>query len=219
MNAFFDRIRLLARLFPDRPALAQDDIREAVSYGELWTLSGRIYAALKARGIGKEDMVLVHLRRGPEIVVAMLGTWRAGAACTVAEDSSPAKRVRAIREDSGAVLEVDGNVYREMIRGEAAEDWEPISPHDACYAVYTSGTTGNPKGILHEFGKIDLCVQSLPSDENAYLEEGNRMAAHCDAGFVALFLFLIPRLYDGYTCYNPSRELTRNREQIGRAHV
>ena len=214
MNAFFDRIRLLARLFPDRPALALDDIRDAVTYGELWTLSGRIYAALKARGIGKEDMVLIHLRRGPEIVVAMLGTWRAGAACTVAEDSSPAKRVRAIREDSGVVLELDGEVYREMIRGEAAEDWEPVSPHDACYAVYTSGTTGNPKGILHEFGKIDLCVKSIRLDENEYLREGNRFAVHCDAGFVALFLFFMPPLYNGYTVYIPPRELTRNRERL-----
>ena len=37
---------------------------------------------------------------------------------------------------------------------------EETDPHDACFAVYTSGTTGNPKGALHEYGKIEMVIDS-----------------------------------------------------------
>lgn len=214
MNTFLDRISVIADTFPDRPALASEKIQAAVSYGELWTQSGKIYSALKTRGIGREDLVLIHLPHGPEIPIAMLGIWRAGAACIITEESCPEERFRAILTDSGAALEMNEAVYRDMTETDPREGYEEISPQDACYAVYTSGTTGKPKGILHEFGKIDLCIQCMIAEGQTYTREGNRIAIFCSQEFVAFFILSVPKLFSGYTLFIPSTELSRRPEKL-----
>lgn len=53
---------------------------------QMWNCSSRVYAYLKARGTWKEKVVLIHLPRGAEAVMVMLGVFRAGGAVVVLED-------------------------------------------------------------------------------------------------------------------------------------
>ena len=66
--------------------LYDEENPKGVSYEQIRIISGRVYAYLKAKNIGKEDFVLIKLPRGIKPVIAMAGVWRAGAAFVIAEE-------------------------------------------------------------------------------------------------------------------------------------
>ena len=87
-------INTFALAQPEKTAL-NDCSGTAVTYAQLMDLSGRVYHYLKERGIGREDMVNILLPRGTEPFIAMIGVWRAGAACVILEEGPPSQVLRA----------------------------------------------------------------------------------------------------------------------------
>lgn len=196
MTNFIEQLEKNCVNFAERLAVALDYKKETVTYGELWNLSGKVYAYLKNHSVGREDFVLINLPRDPKIVIAMIGIWRAGAALTITEKNYPAERVEYIRKDCSAKLVIDEKIYNEMLNCESIGGFEKTNPNDACFAVYTSGTTGKPKGALHEFGKLELIVRSFPVPNFEY-GENYKYAAVFPLNFVALFMWMIPHFYFG----------------------
>ncbi|MBQ6296672.1 MAG: non-ribosomal peptide synthetase [Selenomonadaceae bacterium] len=210
MTPFLEQLEKNCAEFSERLALSLDNQKETVTYGELWNLSGKIYAYLKKLNIGTEDFVLINLPRGPKITVAVIGIWRAGAACTVTEEGYPAERVEYIRKDCNAKIVIDEKIYTEILAEDSLHGYEKTNPHDACYAVYTSGTTGNPKGALHEYGKLEVCVASYPKRPDFKYGENYRYAAAFPLNFVVYFMWTVPQLYFGNSFYILSYELIKN---------
>ena len=132
-----------------------------ITYHELDEMSGRVYRYLKDHGIGREDFVNILIPRGVEPLIAVIGVWKAGAAFVLLEDNYPAERVAFIQKDCGCKLILDSSVWQEILQYEPLTGFEEPDDHDAAFAVYTSGSTGNPKGVLHEYGNIDLIAVSL----------------------------------------------------------
>jgi acyl-CoA synthetase (AMP-forming)/AMP-acid ligase II len=64
MTKFIEQLEKNCVNFSERLAIALDYKNEAITYGELWNLSGKVYAYLKNHNIGKEDFVLINLPRG-----------------------------------------------------------------------------------------------------------------------------------------------------------
>lgn len=159
MDRFLASIEKTAKEHPEKLAAALDQREAAMTYGELWDVSGKIYRYLSDNGIGKEDFVLIKLPRGPMPIAAMIGIMRAGAAFTIVEEIYPEQRIQYIYMDCGCKLMIDAGKYQEILDTVSAKDGFVVAdPHDACYAIYTSGSTGNPKGVLHEYGKIRQCL-------------------------------------------------------------
>ena len=195
--------------FSNRLAVALDYKDETLTYGELWNLSGKVYAYLKSHNIGREDFVLINLPRSPKITVALIGIWRAGAAGTITEKGYPAERVDYIKKDCNAKIVIDEKIYSEMLQGESLNGYEKTDPHDACFAVYTSGTTGNPKGALHEYGKLEMIVRSYPKPDFAY-GENYRYAIVFPLNFVAYFMWSVSHLYFGNGIYTLSYAIIKD---------
>lgn len=162
MNILIERFNEYVRQKPDALALMMDSGRDAISFAELDDLTGSIYAALKSRNIGREDMVMIFLPRGVQIFVCLLGIVKAGAAFTILEDTAPLERRDRIVKDSGCCLIIDSQIYEEMIACQPLKGFAHPDPHDAGYAVYTSGSSGIPKGVLHEYGQIEVYMKSDP---------------------------------------------------------
>jgi amino acid adenylation domain-containing protein len=117
-------------------------------------------------GAGPEARVGVCLRRGPDMVAALLAVLRAGAAYLPLDPAYPAARLAYMLEDAGAPLLVTESSLRGLLAGdgtrivlvdgdagaiaeEAAEaPRSSVVPQNAAYVIYTSGSTGRPKGVV-----------------------------------------------------------------------
>jgi lichenysin synthetase B len=159
------------RLFEMRVAEAPDALavvsdKRKMTYGELNAAANRLAARLRSLGLGvdePDEPCGLLLPRSPEFVVAMLGVLKAGGAYLPIEVDSPLDRVRYLLNDSGsrllvatsatpgagagrAVVEIDGEVLERGLDPGNPEDQAAAT--DLAYVMYTSGTTGRPKGVL-----------------------------------------------------------------------
>jgi mycobactin peptide synthetase MbtF len=148
------RFAAIAKKVPDNVALSWAG--GALSYRELDTwadrLAGRLAVMSGDREAGAESPIAIELLRGPQYVVAMLAVLKTGAMCVPLEPGMPAERVDSILRQSGATIVVDQGLLDEL--SDAAEshgrDYRPLEvpPERAAYVVFTSGTTGEPKGVI-----------------------------------------------------------------------
>ena len=178
-------------------ALYDEATPKGISYEKLCVISGRVYAYLKAQNIGKEDFVMIRLPRGVQPVIAMIGVWRAGAAFVIAEENLAPERMDYIYKDCSCKLSITSDVWEEINRCEPLDGYEETDPHDAAYAVYTSGTTGNPKGVLHEYGNLERCKESANYLGEEIFDSGERFALAAPLNFVASTMVLSYALYRG----------------------
>lgn len=156
---FIEKFEENVRRYPDKVVL--QDEHEALSLQTIYALSGRVYAYLKNHGIGKEQFVLIHLPYSVSAYVCLLGVWRAGAAAVLADIQTSKERVSFIYDDCRCTFTIDSCVWNEILATEPLEGHEDTDPHDAAFAVYTSGSEGTPKGIIHEYGKLEFTASNL----------------------------------------------------------
>ncbi|WP_189269767.1 non-ribosomal peptide synthetase [Streptomyces fuscichromogenes] len=142
---------------------------ERVTFGELDERASRLAGLLVGRGVGPESVVAVVLERSVDLVVALLGVLKAGAAFLPVDPSYPVERVGFMLGDAGPVCVVTAAGLAGVVPGdlgvpvvclddpsvaegmEGVEGWtESCSggPGSAAYVIYTSGSTGVPKGVV-----------------------------------------------------------------------
>ncbi|MCC3771375.1 amino acid adenylation domain-containing protein, partial [Streptomyces sp. UNOC14_S4] len=156
---------------------------------------------LRDRGVGPEQLVGVLLPRGLDLVVALLGILKSGAAYVPLDTTHPVERVRSLLEDTGAKTVVTRETLAEALEGTTANPLfldsgrgagEPpteaeVAADNAAYVLYTSGSTGKPKGVvvthgglanhidwkirLHALGAGDRVLQRTPVSFDAAVWE------------------------------------------------
>ncbi len=137
------RFAAVAARSPESPAVTWAD--GVLSYRALDEAANRLAGALVARGVGAETPVAIKLSRGPGYVTAILAVLKAGATCVPLEPGMPVERVNSITRQSGAAIVIDDN-----FTADGPSDFTPVDvdPAHAAYVVFTSGTTGEPKGVI-----------------------------------------------------------------------
>ena len=146
-SGFHSRFAATAEHSPD--AVAVSWAGGEMSYRQLDTAANQFAAALLARGAGAETPVAIMLPRGPQYIVAMLATLKIGAMCVPLEPGMPAERVASILRQSGATIVVDDDflVSADRLLPNAFRPAD-VEGEQAAYVVFTSGTTGEPKGVI-----------------------------------------------------------------------
>ena len=120
-----------------------------LTYRELDEAADQLAAALVARGVRAEDAVAINLSRGPQYVFAMLGVLKAGGVIVPLDPAMPPDRVADILTQCGATVVVDDALIS-AAASEQVDDFTVVAarPGQAAYVVFTSGTTGRPKGVV-----------------------------------------------------------------------
>ena len=160
-ESMVDRFERMVQRHGQRVALSQDS--EHLTYLQLEQRSRRVAAWLQAQGVKSGQVVAVDLPRSLEMVVAWLAVLRAGAAYLPLDEFSPPARRQLQLDNSGACL-----VLRQL--GECEGYQRPqLDPGQLAYLLYTSGTTGRPKGVeIEQRSVVRLVVENyaLDVDEN-----------------------------------------------------
>jgi amino acid adenylation domain-containing protein len=160
------------RRYADRPAIAGVD--GDLSYAELGLLAERFARGLRHLGLNEGAVVAVAGERGRDYCVAVLGAVCAGLTYAPLDASLPADRQRRLLTDSGAAAVVqlsgarvvDGKVleFADVLdAGGSGADERMPTPNNAvpAYVMFTSGTTGRPKGVaIPQRGVIRLSVDN-----------------------------------------------------------
>ena len=137
-----------------------------LSHGDLDRRSNRIAWHLRALGVGPGRLVGICLPRSPDLIAAILGTWKAGAGYLPIDPTYPPARIaRMIDEARPAVIltlddlagpwaNADPTIVRLDADREAIAsrpDSDPgvaVGLEDLAYVIFTSGSTGEPKGVI-----------------------------------------------------------------------
>jgi mycobactin peptide synthetase MbtF len=148
------RFAAIAERMPDNVAVSWAG--GVLSYRELDAsadrLASRLVGMLADHPRGRERSVAIKLLRGPQYIVAVLAVLKAGAVCVPLEPGMPPERVESILRQSGATIVLDEELLDQLL--DAAEDrggaYRPadVKSEQAAYVVFTSGTTGEPKGVI-----------------------------------------------------------------------
>jgi long-chain acyl-CoA synthetase len=141
---------------PERPALLGD---EGATYGELLTRVNQASNGLTSRGTGPGDCVVTVLKNGLDALTMMLATYQIGAYLVPVNWHFTAEETDYIVADCGAkvVISPEALTVGELLAGQP--DTAPAHRRAGSMMLYTSGTTGQPKGVRRRL--LDLTPEEL----------------------------------------------------------
>jgi len=174
-----------ARKSPDAVAL-HDDLHQ-VTYRDLNSRANRLARFLRARGVGPESCVGVALDRSADLIVGLLAILKTGGTYVPLEISYPRERVSFILDDAHVSIILSHRSHKDELPPGSAEvilldaEWQDIaresdedlppagSPDALAYVMYTSGSTGVPKGVCVPHRGV---VRLVRSNDYATLNSG-----------------------------------------------
>ncbi|MCX4904323.1 non-ribosomal peptide synthetase [Streptomyces sp. NBC_00878] len=181
---------------PDRPAVTCGDV--TLSYAELNARADRLASVLALRGVGPETVVGLAMSRSADLITAMLGIWKAGGAYLPIDPENPGSRVdhmlrvarpQLLLAESGTAdglpdTDVPTLLFDDV--GSATADpvmgrTKGLRPQHAAYVMFTSGSTGVPKGVVVSHANVVNGVTRLA--ERVGLDADTRMLAGASINF------------------------------------
>lgn len=165
-----ERFQEQVRKYPNHVAVRTKD--QTATYGELNQAANRIGRAILARGKKPTSAVGLLLEKNVPVIAAMLGTLKAARVYVPLDPVHPASRLGHILDDAETELIVTNNRFLSLARQLAQngrqllnvdEDYSgfsgediglPVASDAPCYILYTSGSTGEPKGVIQNHRNV-----------------------------------------------------------------
>jgi amino acid adenylation domain-containing protein len=200
---------------------------QQVSYGELNRRANQLARYLRERGVRSDTLIAVCMERSVEMIVALLGALKTGAAYLPLDPTYPEERLAYMLEDAGApilltlsrmedalpvcnaqVIAVDGLRLELEQREDTDLDRAATgsNPGHLAYVIYTSGSTGRPKGVMVEHRNLVNLIHWHCATFN--LRAGDRSSSIAGLGFDAAVWEIWTTLCAGATLVLPASSIT-----------
>jgi D-alanine--poly(phosphoribitol) ligase subunit 1 len=188
-----------------------------MTYGEL-CLRSDVFAAWLDRELeGRVGPIAVHGHKEPEMLVAFLGAVKCGRAYVPIDVSVPAQRVEKIIEGAGAALVVTPDLVSGVLSGLCeAEEGElrtralrRVEAEDAFYILFTSGSTGEPKGVVITLSNLTAFVEWMMSEQR-YVPAGEVFLNQAPFSFDLSVMDLYGSLTSGGTLQSVTKDELSN---------
>ncbi len=198
-------------------AIAVQNETESWTYETLNKRANQLAHYLLSHGVKADQLIGVAVERSPQMLAALLGILKAGAAYVPLDVTYPPERLKFMIEDAQLrfIVTTEQNAARlpehnvptinldrdGLAIAAASEDnpQQPINGQNLCYVIYTSGSTGKPKGtLIHHQGLanyLNWVFQAYP------LQQGKGSLVHSTLAFDATVTALYAPLISGKTVY------------------
>jgi|HubBroStandDraft_6_1064221.scaffolds.fasta_scaffold54081_1 amino acid adenylation domain-containing protein len=184
-----------------------------MSYRELNWRANQVAHYLRKRGVGPEILVGVCFEHSPEMVIALLGVWKSGGAYVPLDPAYPPERLSFMVSDARVKVLVTDEKCKNLLPSNndravcLDSDWTVIAqesggnltaaaiPSNLAYVMYTSGSTGQPKGaMIQHSGLVNYLCWAI----KAYaVEAGCSVPVHTSISFDLTVTSLYPALLTG----------------------
>ena len=203
--------RRQAQKTPDAPAVCYQDY--TCTYAQADALTDRIASAISARGLKTEDVVSVLIGRNQWMALASLGILKAGCAYQPLDPSYPQERLNFMVKDASARLVIAEkellpilNEYKGPVLTTDELEYLPEGPvpegpkpENLFILLYTSGSTGVPKGVMLEHQNlVNFCAWYQRYFD---LNENSKASAYASYGFDCCQMDMYPTLTSGACLY------------------
>ncbi|MDE1453327.1 amino acid adenylation domain-containing protein [Bacillus paralicheniformis] len=202
---------------PDEKAIHYEG--QSITYKELNEMANKLARLLRKRGVKRQEPVAIMVERSPALAAGVLGILKAGAAFVPIDLSHPAERIRYCIENSGcqhivsqhhvAALAKSAATKRSVTfieEADAESDGSNVetvnTAEDLLYIMYTSGTTGKPKGVLFEHRNMANLLHD--QFENSRIDFKTNVLQYASCAFDVCYQELFTTLLSGGTlCITP----------------
>ncbi|HMM80935.1 MAG TPA: amino acid adenylation domain-containing protein [Pyrinomonadaceae bacterium] len=214
--------------FPDKKAVVSD-VGE-LTYAELDRRSDRLACRLNALGVQPESVVAVFMERSVDMVTALLGILKSGAAYVPFDPAQPKERLDFMIGDCGARVLITQEHLRERLQQTKCEvistesildiplnkeshNFVPLArPNNLAYVIYTSGSTGEPKGVEIEHRSL---MNLVAWHQRTYkISSEDRATMLAGPAFDASVWELWPYLCTGSCIYVPDDDTRRTPSKL-----
>ena len=164
LRPIYDTIEAHALATPEAIAVVAED--GTCTYGELWARSGALAVRLGERGVTSDVPVGLLMPRTTHFVSGLLGILRAGGAFVPLDPALPESVRAGMLAQAGVTLVVDGTRGSIEVVGEGTPHRAPSGKpsNDLAYVIFTSGSSGVPKGVAVEHASLANYVASIIED-------------------------------------------------------
>lgn len=207
---------------------------ERLTYDELNKKSNHMAHLLRSYGVNRNTLVGIVIRRNPNLLIAIMAVLKAGGAYLPIDPSFPGERIQHMLKNSGAKLvltdlskedhitsawQYDGEILR------LQDEWakQPASfanpqsvndPDDMAYILYTSGSTGSPKGVVITHDNLFNFIHAM--GERLDCPAGAGVLALTTVSFDIFFVEMLLPLFNGMNVLLADEAMQQDPEWLGK---
>lgn len=197
-KTIYSRFSRLASVQPDADAVVEDG--RSISYRDLDVMANAIMSKFYAKRYPAVGIVMSH---GIEMIAAMLAVLKSGAAYVPAEPSLPRERIDYMMRTAGVDFVITDDYCRDLPDAEPLHDRSV--PDGVAYILYTSGTSGRPKGVVVENHSVVNYAEAF--EHEFHVAPGDVMLQYSICSFDIFVEEVFTTLLNGATLAIPSKKV------------
>ena len=197
-KTIYSRFSRLAAVQPDADAVVEDG--RSISYRDLDVMANAIMSKFYAKRYPAVGIVMSH---GIEMIATMLAVLKSGAAYVPAEPSLPRERIDYMMRTAGVDFVITDDYCRDLPGAEPLPDRSV--PDGVAYILYTSGTSGRPKGVVVENHSVVNYAEAF--EHEFHVAPGDVMLQYSICSFDIFVEEVFTTLLNGATLAIPSKKV------------